>query len=681
MKLLIHNFRSAELFFIKGLSIIFLWGLFCGYLFAQTFVKVTDTNNPVVTTVTDANYSGTAWVDIDNDGLIDLYTTKNFLFRNLGNGNFERLTDFQHQSVNQLGNGTSWTDFDNDGDIDLFLSGNPSLVYRNDGIGNFEAVDQNPLGINDDNRGWTGAWADYDNDGFVDLVVAHPRGFLGSPSIPSRFFKNNGDGRFTQVNTFEFTTVLAPYTVTTWSDYDLDGDIDLFIGSGPAGTAALDFLYNNTLNQTGSADFERITTNPIGTDLQDGQVWNWIDHDNDGDLDAMLTNYGGAPNRFYKNNNGTYSQISNSLTVNGSYLGNTWGDIDNDGDLDIILTHEGAAQIFINNGNDIFTQESVFGGGARSASLADYDNDGDLDMFVSGSGGVKGLYENIITNGNNWVIFSLEGTVSNKSAIGTKVKVKAAINGNPVWQMREISTQNNFNGHNSLSVHFGLGNAAVIDSVMIQWPSGQSKVIINIAINNFYTEVEEFPTGFLRTNFTANEIEGQEPLAIQFTDLSLTDPNFPISTWQWDFNNDGTIDATNQNPSFEFINAGIYSVKLITSNGTSTDTLTRTDYITVIITGIENDGGNIPDQFELFQNYPNPFNPSTTIKFSVADEINIELKVYNMLGSEVATLVNEKKTPGFYELNFGGENLPSGFYVYRLEAGSYSSSKKMLLVK
>jgi hypothetical protein len=65
----------------------------------------------------------------------------------------------------------------------------------------------------------------------------------------------------------------------------------------------------------------------------------------------------------------------------------------------------------------------------------------------------------------------------------------------------------------------------------------------------------------------------------------------------------------------------------------------------------------------------------------VADETNIALKVYNMLGSEVATLVNEKKTPGFYELNFGGENLPSGFYVYRLEAGSYSSSKKMLLVK
>ena len=309
---------------------LFLWGIFSGYLFAQTFEKVTDPNNPIVTTATDANYSGAAWIDIDNDGNLDLFVTKNLLFRNLGNGNFERLTNFQSLSVSQLGNGTSWADYDNDGDEDLFLSGNPSLVYRNDGAGNFEPLNESPLGISDDNRGWTGAWADYDNDGFVDLVIIHPAGFL-STSIPCRFFKNNGDGRFTKIDTFQFTMDLQAYTVGTWSDYDQDGDEDLFIGSGPINHAAVDFLYNNSLTQTSEANLERITTDPIATDLQQGQVWNWIDYDNDGDLDALLTNYGGVPNRFYKNENGTYVSISNSLTVDGNYLGNLWGDLDNDG--------------------------------------------------------------------------------------------------------------------------------------------------------------------------------------------------------------------------------------------------------------------------------------------------------------------------------------------------------------
>jgi enediyne biosynthesis protein E4 len=670
------------LMFLQFCILFFLWGIFNGYLFAQIFEKVTDPNNPVVTTAIDANYSGAAWVDIDNDGNLDLFTTKNFLFRNLANGNFERLTNFQSLSASQLGNGTSWADYDNDGDADLFLSGNPSLVYKNDGTGNFEPVDESPLGTSDDNRGWTGAWADYDNDGFVDLVIVHPRGFLGSPSIPSRFFKNNGDGRFTKIDSFQFTTVLAPYTVGTWSDYDQDGDMDLFIGSGPAGTPALDYLYNNTLVQSGVADFERITTSPIGTDLQDGQVWNWIDYDNDGDLDAMLTNYGGAPNRFYKNENGTYVSQMNSLTVNGSYLGNSWGDIDNDGDLDVILTNEGSTQVFENSGNDIFTLDTTFSGSARSCTLGDYDNDGDLDMFVSGNNAAKGLYKNIISNGNAWVNFTLKGSISNYSAIGAKVKLKANINGNPVWQYREVSAQNNFDGQNSERVHFGLGDASTIDSVIIIWPSGQQKILTNLSINNFYTEVEDIPSGFLRTNFKADSILGEGQLTVQFTDLSIADPSASVTSWQWDFDDDGTVDATDQNPIYAYSNSGQYSVRLIISNGTSSDTLLRNDYISITpTTGIENNFSQTPQDFSLEQNYPNPFNPATQIKFSVPVETNVVLKVFDLLGREVATLVNEKKTPGFYELNFGGENLPSGIYVYSITAGSFTSSKKMLLIK
>lgn len=662
------------------LFLLFIVGLFNRLTIAQIFVKVNDQNNPVVTTAMDGNYSGAAWVDIDGDGDDDLYSTKNFLFRNLGNGNFERINDFQSLSASQLGNGTSWADYDNDGDIDLFLSGNPSLVYLNDGMGSFEAMDETPLGSGDDNRGWTGAWADYNNDGFVDLVITHPSGFLGQ-SIPSRFFRNNGDGRFTKIDLFEFTTLLKPYTVATWSDYDLDGDADLFIGSGPVSFAAVDYLYNNTLIETGTAGFERVNTSPFATDLQDGQVWNWIDYDNDGDLDAFLTNYSSAVNRFYKNNNGSYESLTNALTIGGPYLSNSWGDIDNDGDLDVILTNESTTRVFLNDGSDTFTAGSIFNGAARGNSLGDYDDDGDLDMFVAGSGIGKALYENVSVNGNNWIMFSLEGIVSNKSAIGAKVKIKSTINGIPVWQMREVSAQNNFNGHNSLRVHFGLGNAATVDSVVIEFPSGQSTILTNASINTVHNTEEKIPAGYLKVNFKADKISGEEPLTVQFSDLSVSDPNSPVISWEWDFDGNGTVDATDQNPSHIYTLTGDYSVTLVVSNSNSADTLIRTDYVSVSpVTSVEGEN-QLPSEFSLAQNYPNPFNPTTIIKYSVASETVVTLKVYNILGTEVATLVNEKKTPGFYELNFGGEKLPSGVYVYRIEAGSFTSSKKMLLIK
>jgi PKD repeat protein len=649
---------------------------------AQTFLKVTDANNPAATTVTDANYAGCAWIDIDNDGDLDLYVTKNFLFRNIGGGNFERLHDFSGISLSQLGNGTSWGDYDNDGDIDLFLSGNPSIVYKNDGTGSFTPITEGQLGENADNRGWTGAWGDYNNDGFIDLVIAHPKGFLGSPNIPSRFFENNGDGRFSKVDTFQFTILLAPYTVPTWSDYDLDGDYDLFIGSGPAGIAARDYLYNNTLVETSVADFERINTSPIGSDLQDGQVWNWIDYDNDRDLDAMLTNYGGAQNRFYRNDGGSYTSLSNELTLNGSYLGNSWGDLDNDGDPDVILSNESNFRVYINNGDGSFTMETTYAGGSRSNSLGDYDNDGDLDLYSTGTGSSRGLYKNGNQNSNNWINFSLQGNVSNKSAIGTKVRIKAVISGNEVWQFREVSAQNNFNGHNSLRIHFGLGDASVIDSVLIDWSSGESTILTNINTNQFYIVEEDIPSGYLMANFSADVIEGESTLTVNFKDLSIADPNMPLTGWEWDFNNDGSVDDNTQNPSFNYAAPGIYTASLTVANGNTNNTRIRTDYITVNdATGVKLTSEDVPNSFSLSQNYPNPFNPETKISFSIPKETNVLLKVYDLLGKEVAVLVNAKKEPGFYELNFRGENLPSGFYVYSIEAGDFISSKKMVLLK
>ncbi len=104
-------------------------------------------------------------------------------------------------------------------------------------------------------------------------------------------------------------------------------------------------------------------------------------------------------------------------------------------------------------------------------------------------------------------------------------------------------------------------------------------------------------------------------------------------------------------------------------------------YKSDIVTDVENKETNMPRQFQLFQNYPNPFNPATGIQYSVASSQKVILKVYDVLGREVTTLVNEKKSPGTYKVSFDGSNLSSGIYFYRLTAGDYTETKKMVLVR
>ena len=567
---------------MKKLSILFLI-LSYVTLRAQLFERVTDESNPIVSTQMTANYSGAAWIDYNNDGLIDLFTSKNFLFKNLGDGNFEFVNTIIGEDIAGQSNGVSWSDYDNDGDIDLFMTGIRSSLYENIGNDEFKLIRSGIFSESEDVRGWAAAWGDYDSDGFSDLVITHPAGFLGGSPTSNHLFENNG-GLLIRNNNTPVTTAIAPFTIPSFTDYDNDGDLDLFIGSGPAGTAARDFMYKNSLTQTGMFEYTRINDEEFATDTQDGQVWNFIDYDNDGDLDGFVTNYSGAPNKFYKNNDGVFTRITNELTIGGSKLANTWGDFDNDGDLDVIVTGDSDNDFYINNGDGSFTsvQNDIANLVSVSATLGDYDDDGDLDLFLSG--GETALFENKNDNGNNWVLVNLEGVASNKSALGAKIKVKAKIDNQDVWQIREISAQNSFNGHNSLRVHFGLKNATKIDSLVIYWPNSPIQVYEDVEINSIQSYVEPIPGNFLRVNFKSDITFGFDSPSIQFTDLSIVDPNNPITTWEWDFNNDGIVDAMEQNPTWQYDTLGTFSVKLRVSNGTNTTQMIKDDYITLILT-------------------------------------------------------------------------------------------------
>jgi Secretion system C-terminal sorting domain len=99
------------------------------------------------------------------------------------------------------------------------------------------------------------------------------------------------------------------------------------------------------------------------------------------------------------------------------------------------------------------------------------------------------------------------------------------------------------------------------------------------------------------------------------------------------------------------------------------------------LTGVKNEQSIVPKVWKLEQNYPNPFNPSTTIKYQVPKPGYVSLKIYDILGREILTLVNENKTAGYFEARFNAVRFPSGVYIYQLRSKEYSSDKKMILLK
>ena len=469
------------------------------------FTKITDTTNPITQLSTTARYRGAAWVDLDNDGLVDLFAAPNTVFMNKGDAKFV-IKDAQIAVPISSISGCSFADYDNDGKLDLLLSSPTNSLYLGNGDGSFRNI-STQIPNNTNAVSWACAFGDINNDARMDFIFVHPAGFLTKPSQKNKLYKQTATGIQQIIGSYAVTNDTFPYTIPFWSDYDLDGDMDLFVSAGPAtGSIGPDFCYQNLWKETGKDSFVRLTQPLFAAEQQDGQTYNFIDYDNDGDLDLCLTNYSGAKTRFYRREaNGSYTSLTTPFTNVRARLDNAWGDFDNDGDLDVIMTSDGGTpvEMYLNE-NGIFS--AVTTGTAITAAsrcsgttVGDYDNDGDLDVFIHGTttqAGERtfGLYQSTYTrNGNRFVSFNCVGKQSNRAAIGTKLRIKATIGGNAVWQMREILAQNTFQGQNDLRVHFGLKNATIIDSVEVTWLSGRKDVFTNLAVNNFFRNTEGEP--------------------------------------------------------------------------------------------------------------------------------------------------------------------------------------------
>src|SRR5205085_9879602 len=124
---------------------------------------------------------------------------------------------------------------------------------------------------------------------------------------------------------------------------------------------------------------------------------------------------------------------------------------------------------------------------------------------------------------------------------------------------------------------------------------------------------------------------------------------------------------------------GTYTIRVQGNGPNGTPVHERFININVGFVGIVNN--SIPEFFNLYQNYPNPFNPVTRIQYAVPKEGNVKLIVYDMLGKEISTLVNQRSQPGRYEVEFDASNLASGVYFYKIEAEAFTDIKKMILLK
>lgn len=423
-----------------------------------------------------------------------------------------------------------WLDFNNDGWPDLLLIRfGHNQLFQNLGNGRFKDV-THQAGLDCYLNSITATAFDYDHDGYVDILIGayfQPVN-LFKPSTPRFFpesfetanngggvvlYHNNGNGTFTNV------TEKAGLRQSGWTlsvghgDADNDGWDDLYV--------ACDFGTDRFFHNQRDGTFKDITESAIGIDTKKGMNVDWGDFDNDGLLDIYVTNitdeYMREGNFLWRNNgNLTFSDVSRETGTFDTGWG--WGakffDYDNDGWLDLyvlngwvsagkesyvpdifaMITKPGLdladarnwpamgtkslsgyqkKRLFHNDHGQMFRDDakrhgldSEFDG--RGVAVADFDNDGRLDLIVANANNEPLLYRNTMPAGAHWVEFLLEGTRSNRAAVGAQVRI--SVGGKQ--RLSFVNGGSSFAGQSSARVHFGLGATDSLEKVEVRWPSG-----------------------------------------------------------------------------------------------------------------------------------------------------------------------------------------------------------------
>lgn len=485
---------------------------------------------------------GIGLLDYDGDGYLDVFCVQagsvdpavtnrptHKLFRNSGNWQFADVTKTAGVGGNgSYGMGCACGDYDGDGWPDLYVTAlGTNCLYRNLGNGTFAEVTRQ-AGVGKVSWGASAAFFDYDGDGRLDLVVANyirwsrdkevdcfGRGGLPDYCSPLNYnapamatlYHNRGDGTFADVSLAAGLDKAFGYGLgVVAADFNQDGRPDIFV----ANDATPNQLWINQGNGkfTDEAMIRGCAVNALGM-AEAGMGIAVVDMFQRGWLDLFVTHLVGEANRLWLNTNGYFIDYVTPKGPGAASWPNTsfgvaFADFDNDGILDVYIANGRVKRGPVDlDANDPYAEpstllrglgqgefEEVFpqGGTAqlllaasRGAAFGDLDNDGGIDIVVSNRDGPAHLLRNRVSQRGHWIMFKVlnrRGTY----AIGARVRLQAG--GRTQW--RQVQPNQSYCSSNDPRVHFGLGQAARVERVLVDWPYGAEESFGPLAAGRIY---------------------------------------------------------------------------------------------------------------------------------------------------------------------------------------------------
>jgi hypothetical protein len=512
-------------------------------LFLPAHVRAVTFTEQGATVLGGANPSGrsVSLADIDNDGDLDAFfqgagttvltSARQIFINNLVSPTGTNPLTFTNDTANWFtglgGLGVSWSsawaDYNGDGRVDVFVgqengSANFGDLLRNTGDELYNESENNGV-IPDPGFHQNVGWADIDNDRDLDLIIGQE-----GPE-PHEIYLQGPAGSFTAYG--EEAGIQVAFGTkaygTAIGDSDGDGDLDIYISTCRSGGNIRNNFFKNMLVETGTLEFVDIADTNGTQYMPNSYGSEFIDFDNDGDLDLHMTGADGQKTKIFRNNGG--NMFTDVDTINGHELlrteagvpvrgvdlnGSKAIDYDNDGDLDLYF-HDNLAQpnhrLFRNDGNWKFYEATAaeglsvtgdgtpVGAGAYDSAWGDLDRDGDQDLILPNNAVAAGIptpervyISNASTSPNHWLYVQLEGPNYNTTGIGASLF--ATVNDGTLQEVtlrREANTNIGTFNQSDLPVHFGLGAAAVIDELRIQWPDGTTHIYYDVPTNQYLT--------------------------------------------------------------------------------------------------------------------------------------------------------------------------------------------------